>query len=125
MEKLFEILSFVLLKKMMSWQDITGWAKDIRQQMEEWQAPLLRDFQEILEKVYLYEQPIKRDTKVIEGIVLDREFNIDNDYDLKIFGEDGVMYYDTDDCVCGKDRDEVQRILDELRDDMEISGDFD
>ena len=81
-----------------------------------------KEYPAMLKLVYLYPTPIEKDTKVIEAVVIGHTEDEDGDYQM--IAEDGEIYTDTLDCVSGKNRDEVQRILDELRDDMIASGEI-
>ena len=119
MEKVYKLFYrfFVELK---GWQEFKNSIMEVRNELVCGNAPLLKNFPDIFKLVYLYITPIEKETKVIEGIIID-----DDGENYLMISEDGRIYTDTLDCVAGKDRDEVQRILDDIRTDMERSGEFD
>lgn len=109
-----------------NWEQIMEQVAEMRLGMQQNNAPLLRDFPEIFTKVYIFRIPITRETKIMEAFVVD--ILDDGDMDGRYFqflAEDKELYKEVDECVAGTKKDEVQRILDELRDDMEASGEFD
>lgn len=109
--------------KVSGWDMVKEAQQNVREQMEEDKAPVLEEFPNILKLVYLYPTPIKKETKVLEAIVFDRTSEDENG-DYQMIAEDGEVYTDTLDCVAGANKDEVQRILDELREDMIASGEI-
>ena len=90
--------------------------------IEEDEDGVYKQYPAMLTLAYLYPTPIKKDTKVIEAVVIGHTEDEDGYYQM--IAEDGKVYTDTLDCVSGVNKDEVQRILDELREDMIASGEI-
>lgn len=116
-----------LIKVMgLNWNQVKEHFAKLRKEMQEGKAPLMDSFPEVFKMAYLFRTPIERETKVMESIIIDvlADREMDDRY-YQFLAEDMQLYKEVDECVAGKEKAEVQRILDELRDDMEASGEFD
>ena len=86
----------------------------------------LKEYWYIYKHCYFYEQPIKRETSVLRGVILERYTNERHGEPFfRFLGEDGFIHNDDDDCVMGESKEKIETYLEELREDMEASGEFD
>ncbi len=78
----------------------------------------LKEYWYMYKLCYYYDTPITKETKVMQGVILERytkERHGEPFY--RFFGEDGMMH-DDEDSVMGETREKIETYLNEIRDDM-------
>jgi hypothetical protein len=85
----------------------------------------IKDYNWFFKEVWLYPQPIKRDTEVMRGVIVKK---LRKDRNGEIYyvtlAEDGKLYVDNDECVMGENRETISTYLHELREDLIAGGDI-
>lgn len=88
-------------------------------------AGYLKEYWYIYKPCFFYVLPITKDTKVMQGIILERytkERHGEPYYSF--FGEDGLIHNDDDDCVMGESKEKIETYLNEIRDDLIAGGEI-
>ena len=84
----------------------------------------LKEYWYMYKQCYYYETPITKDTKVMQGVILERYTKVRHGEPFyRFFGEDGRMH-DDEDSVMGESKENIERYLNEIRDDMERDGEL-
>ena len=110
------------LCKVAGYSKVNEICSNLRKKMDD---GYLKEYWYIYKPCFFYVQPITRDTKVMQGIILERytkERHGEPYY--RFFGEDGEFHNDDDDCVMGDSREKIETYLNEIRDDLIASGDI-
>ena len=88
-------------------------------------AGYLKEYWYIYKHCYFYVLPIKRETEVMCGIILERYTRVRHgDPYYRFLGEDGQIHDDFDDCVMGESKEQIETYLSELREDLIAGGDL-
>ena len=114
---------FALICKMTGYESVKETASKVRKAMQECKPPVIKKHSYMFDTCYFYVQPITKETKVQEGILLRRYTRHGVEY-YKFLGEDGLIHNDDDDCVMGNSREKIETYLNEIRDDMIAGGDI-
>ena len=98
---------------------------EFRQKMKQENPQFIKDYNWFFKEVWLYPQPIKRDTEVMRGVIV-KKLRKDRNGDIYYvtLAEDGKLYVDNDECVMGENRETIATYLHELREDLIAGGDI-
>ena len=110
------------LCKVAGYSKVNEISANLRKKMDD---GYLKEYWYIYKPCFFYVQPITRDTKVMQGIILERytkERHGEPYY--RFFGEDGGFHNDDDDCVMGDSREKIETYLNEIRDDLIAGGEI-
>ena len=121
MDKRIETFSKELVKAV-GFDKVMEVCDEIRKKMD---AGYLKEYWYIYKHCYFYVMPIKQDTAVMRGIILERytKERHGESY-FRFLGEDGLIHNDDDDCVMGESKEKIETYLKELREDLEADGEF-
>lgn len=85
----------------------------------------LKEYWYIYQHCFFYVQPIKLDTGVMRGIILERYTRERHGEPyFRFLGEDGQIHDDYDDCIMGLKKEKIETYLNELREDMIADSDL-
>lgn len=112
-----------LLAKVLGVETVINGMEKTRGEMEEQESPALKEFELFFKKCWFYTQPITMETKVQKGIIVDK-YERDGDIYFLFFGEDGKIHNDDDDCMMGKDKENMETYLSDLREELIAGGDL-
>lgn len=74
----------------------------------------------VLRVCYFFRLPVDENTEVMEGIVTnDMWKDTWDEWQYVILGSDGEEYYDTETCIMGKNKKEVERIMNEWKESLD------
>jgi len=122
MDKRIEVFAKELCK-VVGFEKVMKVCDNIRKKMAD---GCLKEYWYIYKHCYFYIQPIKRETTVMRGIILER-YTTERHGEpyFRFLGEDGLIHNDDDDCIMGLEKQQIETYLEELRDDMEVNGELD
>lgn len=98
---------------------------EFRQKIKQEKPQFIKNNDWFFKEVWLYPQPIERDTEVMRGVIvkkLRKDRNGDTYY--VTLAENGELYVDNDECVMGENREKIATYLHELREDLIAGGDI-
>ena len=113
-EECAEVLSFLVKSK--GYDEVKKGAAQVLEGMIASSSPVLDRLPSLFRECYFYIFPITEDTKVLKGIIVDAEEK-DDETIYYFVGEDGEIYNDDDETVMRFDKEEVEIILNEMKED--------
>ena len=97
------------------WKEVQDCVYWYREGWRNHEPKFFKNHPNVLTKCYLFTLPVEPKTKIMEGIILAKEW-IDtwNERNSVVLAQNGEQYHDTDSCIVCKTKKEAQRLLSEM-----------